>query len=138
MQFDDFIKEEKVLISTKDFQKAKSLVKMSNNNLKTIGMLKITETTASTILSTSYESLRQILEAICLSEGYKVYSHEAFTFYLKKIKEDRIAEKFDRLRKLRNGINYYGRQVSTIVSINAKKEIKELCTFLKNKYLREL
>ena len=108
---------------------------MSINNLKVASSLELNTTTASAILVMGYESLRQILEAICISNGYKVYSHEAYTAYLKKIKEDAISEKFDRLRKLRNGCNYYGKPVSVQIAQNAKYKIKELCKFLKDKYL---
>ncbi|MFH1669455.1 MAG: hypothetical protein ABIA62_06020 [Candidatus Woesearchaeota archaeon] len=138
MIFEDFITNGKVVVGEKDLQKAKAVIKMSDNNLKAANMLDMTETTASTILSISYESIRQILEAMCLKEGYKVYSHEAFTAYLKSKNEEQMAEEFDRLRKLRNGINYYGKQVSTEVSEDAKKKIKKLCDTLKNKYLSAL
>ncbi|MBU2560725.1 MAG: hypothetical protein KKD17_00345 [Nanoarchaeota archaeon] len=133
--FEDFIAEGKVMVGSKDKQKAKALLASSENNLKAIDMLELNEVTSSTILSASYESLRQVLEALCLSEGYKVYSHEAFTQYLLKIHEEAAAERFDRLRKLRNGVNYYGKQVPVGVALDAKKQIKELCAALKKKYV---
>ena len=77
MNFEEFIKEEKVRIAQPDVQKAKALIKMSFNNLKVVDLLEINETSSSSVLVMNYESLRQILEAICLKEGYKVYSHEA-------------------------------------------------------------
>ena len=135
MNFEEFIKEEKVRIAQPDVQKAKALIKMSFNNLKVVDLLEINETSSSSVLVMNYESLRQILEAICLKEGYKVYSHEAYTFYLKKLGEDSLAEKFDRLRKLRNGCNYYGKPVSSIVAKNAKFEVRKMCEILKKKYL---
>lgn len=104
-------------------------------HLKEIGKFEITEINSSIILSQSYESLRQILEAITLTEGYKVYSHEAFTSYLKEKNEIIFANRFDRLRKLRNGINYYGKPVSQKVAEEALKEIKEMIKKLSKKYL---
>lgn len=137
MNFDDFIKEGKVILGNKDVQKTKALIKMSETNLKAVGLLPINDITASSVLSLSYESLREILEAMCLVEGYKVYSHEAFTSYLSKLKEDNIAVEFDRFRKLRNGVNYYGKTVSVDIALDSKDQIKLLCLKLKEKYLKK-
>ncbi len=138
MIFEDFIKEERVIIGEKDFQKAKALIKMSKKNFQTAEKLEIDKITASTVLSILYESLREIVEAICLTKGYKVCSHEAFTAYLKKINEDSTAEKFDRLRKLRNRVHYYGKPVSTETAVNAKQEVKKLNYYLTDKHLKNL
>ena len=135
MNFQDFIKQGKVVIGEKDTQKAKALVKMSENNLLVSNSVELSESSASTVFSILYESLRELIEAICLLEGYKVYSHEAFTAYLENIGEESIAAKFDRYRKLRNGINYYGKPVSINVTLEAKKEIAKLSKTLRTKYL---
>ncbi|MFC1774743.1 hypothetical protein ACFLZN_00320 [Nanoarchaeota archaeon] len=124
------------MIGRKDDQKAKALIRMSDNNLKTVDEIKLNSITASPILSISYEALREILEAMCLMEGYRVYSHEAYTAFLKEICEFTISEKFDRLRKLRNGVNYYGSPVSINVSKEAREEVISLCKILKKKYLQ--
>ena len=136
MIFDEFVKQGKVIIGEKDREKAKALVKMSENNRKVIETIELTETTASPVFSLLYESLREIIEAMCLLEGYKVYSHEAFTSYLERIHEEKIAVVFDRFRKLRNGINYYGKPVSINVTSEAKKEIANLSKILREKYLK--
>lgn len=60
-----------------------------------------------------YDALREYLECIVLEKGYKIYNHECYTAFLKEIlKTSKDAEIFDELRKIRNGINYYGRNVS--------------------------
>ena len=107
MRFEDFIENKKVIIGSSDEQKAKALVKMAEQNMAFVEMLPEREEGASVVLSQAYESLRQILEAMTLQEGFKVYSHEAYTFYLKKLGKESVAQRFDRLRKLRNGVNYY-------------------------------
>src|SRR3989344_8959497 len=136
MDFNYFIKDGKVIVGEKDLSKAKALVTMSNNNFTTVKMLKLNPVTASSVLSLSYEFLRELLESICLLEGYKVYSHEAFVFYLKQIGEERISELFDRFRRLRNGINYYGKSVSIEIALDAREQIEKLCAELKRKYLK--
>ncbi len=108
---------------------------MSQNSLQSLNKINIDEKNSSIIFSMLYESLRQILEAIGLMEGYKVYSHEAFTYYLNNKKEYKIANLFDKYRKMRNGVNYYGKTISRKITLKARKEIKILCELLKYKYL---
>lgn len=136
MNFETFIANGKVRKGEKDFQKAKALILMSEKGLMTADTLPLNDTTASFVLTIAYESFREIIEAICLKEGYKVYSHEAYTFYLEKLGEEKIAFHFDRLRKLRNGVNYYGKPVAIETAQEAKKQSKELCALLKEKHLQ--
>jgi len=53
--------------------------------------------------------MREAADAVLYKEGYKSYSHEASIIYLlsKRIDDQDIRE-FDRFRKIRNGIKYYG------------------------------
>jgi len=129
--FEDFIADGRVVRGEKDFQKAKALVKMAKQNFSVIKMVPEKTESAAVILSVSYESLRQILEAMALREGYKVYSHEAYTPYLEERGQEGIAAKFDRLRKLRNGIHYYGKNVSLAVARGAKKDVRSFMRTLR-------
>lgn len=134
--FESFLKSGKVRKGSPDIPLTKSLIEMSDTNLKFASSIKITDDNASPLLVSYYEALREICEAICIKNGYKVYSHEAFTLYLKDIlNESIIAEKFDRIRKLRNGVNYYGEQVNAAETIAASKDVKKLIQELKSKYL---
>ena len=128
MKFIDFITNGKVRKSQPDVEQAKSLVKIAQKNFQAIQTIDLTDETSSILFSQSYESLRQVVEALCLIEGFKVYSHEAYTYYLKE--HDRLyeSEVFDRLRRLRNGINYYGKPVSITVTQNAFHDIQNLIT----------
>jgi len=48
-----------------------------------------------------------------LKKGFKIYNHECYTTFLKEIiKETRLGEEFDKLRIVRNSINYYGKRIS--------------------------
>jgi hypothetical protein len=71
----------------------------------------------------AYESLRQHLEALAFEEGFKVYSHEAYTAYLLDKKLTVLAHRFDRLRKLRNGVHYYGRSVEQSTASSALRTV---------------
>ena len=137
MKFENFIKNGKVKRASVDISLIKSLISTSTKDLKFLQNLEINEDSARKIMSNYYDILRCILEAICSLEGFKVYSHEAFTFYLKGKKEEIFAEKFDRFRKIRNGINYYGKDISLEEVQENKQEIIRVVEELRNKYLKE-
>ncbi len=137
MNFEDFISQGKVRKGTPDIPKVNSLIETSKNHLLFLKDQKITQISAGSIFVTYYEALREIIEAICLREGYKVYSHEAFTYFLREKNEPILSQKFDNLRKLRNSVNYYGEKVNMDEVESAKKEIIGIIKDLKDKYLKE-
>jgi len=99
--------------------------------------IKITQKSARKTMSNYYDCLRAVIEAMAALDGIKSYSHEAFTFYLKENKKESIlSEKFDRLRKIRNGIEYYGKEISEEEVKDHKKEILKIIEALRNKYLK--
>ncbi len=60
-----------------------------------------------------YDALRGYLEVLALENGYKIYNHECYSAFLKEImKLPEEAVMFDKLRKIRNNLNYYGRRIS--------------------------
>lgn len=61
------------------------------------------------VLENAYEAMREAADSVLYNEGFKSFSHEASIVYLLKkgFTESEIAE-FDRFRKIRNGIKYYG------------------------------
>lgn len=135
MRFEDFIEEGSVHKATPDPQKAKALVNMASNNLRVVKQISLDDDSASLILSSAYESLRQVLEAMAHTQGYKVFSHLAYTSYLSEKGEEGASATFDRLRKLRNGVNYYGKSVPKEVTKQALQDIELLCNKLQKKYL---
>ena len=84
-----------------------------------------------------YEGLIEYCEAIGYSKGYKFLDHESIGYFLRDIlKEQSVYVKFDRYRKLRNGINYYGNDIDmeTVKEaiIEIPKIIKELEKYSKD------
>ena len=54
--------------------------------------------------------MREAADSILYKEGFKSFSHEASIVYLiKKGFSEQDLTEFDRFRKIRNGIKYYGR-----------------------------
>ena len=96
-------------------------------------MLELNKKTAISKISLAYDSLRELLEALSLKKGYKIYNHECYTTFLKEIlNENSKAEEFDNLRKIRNAINYYGKDVSIQNTKNILNRIKKLKKQIKN------
>ena len=104
-----------------------SLKKTSGNKLKSSDELKMNNINASSKVSLAYDSLREILEALSLKEGYKIYNHECYASFLKEIiNESEKGDEFDELRKIRNDINYYAKNISVEESEEIIKRIKNL------------
>lgn len=108
-----------------------SLTKSSRNKLESESKLEMNNTTASSKLSLAYDSLRELLEALALKNGYKIYNHECYTAFLKELmKESYKADEFDDIRKIRNAINYYGKEISPEEANEIIARIKKLGVFV--------
>ena len=122
MDFEECIKKRIAKEVTKDEELIKSLLKTSKNKLNSEEKLRLDEITSISKISLLYDSLRELLEALALKNGFKIYNHECYTSFLKEIlNKSMIAEEFDELRKIRNSVNYYGKEIS----IQEAKEVLE-------------
>jgi hypothetical protein len=138
MNFDFFIKNGQVRKASVDKNLAKSLSEQTKKDMEFFDNLEINEVSIRKLVSNYYDFLRSKLEAIAILDGYKIYSHDAFTYYLKEKSELSLSVKFDRFRKLRNGINYYGEKISIVQGKEVIEDIKKIITYLINKYLKDL
>lgn len=86
----------------------KSLVEMSDIKEGAVRKAPIDSINISAYVSLAYDSLREAMEAVCVSRGFKVLSHACAGELLKDLLKGFDYEKFDRLRWIRNSINYYG------------------------------
>ena len=115
--------------------RAKSLIKSSRQAIETAKKIQLNEETLKSIIRELYEGLREYCEALGYVYGYKFLNHETITFFLRDVlKENSIANKFDKYRKIRNGINYYGNDVDIETVKSSLKEIPEIINLLE-KYL---
>ena len=104
-----------------------SLKKMGENKLKSSEELVMNETNAGSKVSLAYDSLRELLEALSLKKGYKIYNHECYTAFLKEIiGESEKGEEFDKIRIERNAINYYAKEISLEEAKGLIDKIKHL------------
>ncbi|MBU2496752.1 MAG: hypothetical protein KJ767_01690 [Nanoarchaeota archaeon] len=138
MRFKDFIERGQVRKTSKNLSLVKSLIKTSDEDLKFIKSLEISNKSARKIMVSYYDILRSVIEAMSILDGYKVYSHEAFTHFLKERGENLIAQKFDRFRIIRNKINYYGKSISVEEVKENTKEIIRIIEILKKRHLSSI
>ena len=119
-----FVKDVKI-----DKNLINSLIKSSGKKLSTQDSITLNDDTATSKVSLTYEALRELLEALAISNGFKIYNHECFFGFLKtELGKTELAEKFDRFRKIRNSINYYGSEIHASGATGIVKEMDGLRT----------
>jgi len=122
MDFNECIKKRIAKEVKEDKELMASLIKTSQNKFDSERKLELSEVTSSSKISLLYDSLRELLEALAIKNGYKIYNHECYTYFLKEILNESIkGTEFDELRKIRNSINYYAKDIS----IEEAKEVLE-------------
>jgi len=111
--------------------RARSLMQSAKDAVSTACSIRPDEMKLKSIVRELYEGLREYCEAIGYLHGYKFLSHESVGYFIAEVlKEPSIAGKFDRYRKIRNGINYYGNSVSPETVKEAMKEIPSILKIL--------
>jgi len=90
---------------------AKSLLRTAAAKEIAINSARIDEVTISAYVPMAYDALREVLEAICVLNGYKVISHICTGELVKTLVKEFNFVEFDRFRYARNSINYYGEMI---------------------------
>jgi len=127
MNFEDSLIEGKAKKFMPNKIRASSLFKSSVQAIETAKVIQLNALTSKSILREIYEGLREYCEAIGYLKGYKFLDHESITYFLRDIlKESSVSVKFDRYRKLRNGINYYGEDIDIETVKEATREIPKI------------
>jgi len=137
MDFEFYLRNGKANKTMPNKIRATSIFKSSLQAIETARSIPLSISSSKTILRELYEGLREYCEAIGYSKGYKFSDHESITYFLRDVlKEEQICKKFDRYRKLRNGINYYGENADLEMVKEATEEIPKLIKEL-SKYSKE-
>ncbi|MEK6827073.1 MAG: hypothetical protein AABX99_01150 [Nanoarchaeota archaeon] len=133
MDLEDYYKKGYIKKTKIDTELIKSLIEMSEIKELTVNSAKIDKINISAYVSMTYDSLREMLEAICISYGYKVTSHLCLGELLSTLIKYFNFNDFDRFRYIRNGINYYG----TKINFGQGKEIIKKMFDMKKRLLKE-
>lgn len=119
---------------SKDFELAKSLLKMIEEREKVVKQIDPTKFT-SIVVESYYEIVKEAISALMALDGFKTLSHEILVGYLKyfyKEFSDYEISFIDDLRKLRNNINYRGFFVKYDYLERNKETINKIIIKLKN------
>lgn len=112
-----------------------SLMKSSAKKFISQGLLELNENTSSSKVSLMYDSLRELLEGLALSKGYKIYNHECYTYLLKEaLNESALGDSFNDFRRIRNSINYYGKDIAPEEAKMLLAKMSSMINLIKNKY----
>lgn len=124
MNFENSLNEGKAKKVLPNKIRASSLLKSALQAIETAKSIQLSPNTSKSVLRELYEGVREYCEAIGYLKGYKFLDHESIGFFLRDIlKEQSVFKKFDRYRKLRNGINYYGDDIDVETVKEAISEI---------------
>lgn len=111
MDLDECIRKGFIKKTRVNRELVKSLIEMSDLRETVVRKARLDEKNISVYVSMAYDSLREVLESICILHGYKVTSHVCIGELMKTLVNDFDFERFDRFRYTRNSINYYGRKI---------------------------
>lgn len=134
MEIDECFEKGMIKKTKPSNEMAKSLVKMSAIKERVVNKAVLDEETINAYLPMAYESLREVMEAICITRGYKVISHICLGEIVRKLIKDFKFIEFDRFRYIRNGINYYGE----FVELEQGKELIEKIFAMRKELLKDL
>ncbi len=131
--FEEFLEQGLVKKKKKDEARAKSLIEGAGKRKAIMEKyLPMNEETAIQIIEESYDIIRELLEAKLSKEGYKSYNHEAVVSYLSNLEFSKDEVIFvDKLREIRHGTKYYGKEVSLEYAEKVKKFLDEIYEKLK-------
>ena len=136
MFWKEYLEQRLVRRAAPDKEFAKSLISMAEDRRDFLQKQTIDHRNCSILIADWYEALRQICEAIAAVKGFKFYSHEAYAAFLKEVlQEPFIAERFDRYRKIRIGVNYYAKSIAKEEADRGRLEIEAMIQQLRAKYL---
>jgi uncharacterized protein (UPF0332 family) len=138
MDLDDCIKKGFLKKTRIDKELIRSLIEMSGIKEDAVNSAKISEVNISAYVSMAYDSLREILEALCILKEYKVTSHICLGELLRQLIPNFDFNSFDRFRYIRNGINYYGTKVDYEQGKEIIKKMFEMKSSIIKNYLKDI
>jgi len=124
--FDQFISEGSVHQHHVEPARARALIEEAENRHRFLHTISLVEENANYIVENAYDVLRELIEAQMSFDGYKSYSHEADIAYLCNMGFHEGTMRFaDELRRIRNGIKYYGKHTDLAYAKKSLEFLKE-------------
>ena len=90
-------------------ERSLSLLKSAKNTARFVTSIGIDESNAPILLKNYYEALLELVHSLLYKKGYKVLDHVCAGYFIRDVIEDVESFRiFDKYRKIRNSIVYYG------------------------------
>ncbi|HLD12470.1 MAG TPA: hypothetical protein VJB87_02640 [Candidatus Nanoarchaeia archaeon] len=114
MNWKDCIKQGTAKNVKQDTNLIRALQQSAEKKFTTQKSIVLTDETVTSRISLAYDALRELLEALAITNNYKIYNHECYIAFLKELlNEKALGEYYNTYRKIRNDINYYGKDITT-------------------------
>lgn len=108
--WNECVEENSAVRTSSDRERAKSLVETADERI--ILIKEINEKNCNFVFEDYYTSILELLQALVLSEGYKILNHVCLGYYLRDVlKNEDLFRVFDDLRYKRNSLTYYGKKM---------------------------
>jgi len=105
---------------TPDRAKSNSLVETAKSRSIFLKKVSLNEESANFIFEGYYSSLIELLHSIVILKGYNVDNHVCLGFYIRDVlKDDKLYDNFDDVRRKRNFLVYYGKMMEFEVAKEA-------------------
>ncbi|MBS3137049.1 hypothetical protein J4232_01325 [Candidatus Woesearchaeota archaeon] len=136
MDWHSCIDDKNAIKMTSNSERIKSLLHSAKRRKDFVENHKIDDTNAEIIFSDMYEGCLELLHAFVAQKGYKVQNHICLAYFLRDNENDReLFMIFDRYRKIRNDVLYYGRMLDKGFSIKAIQELSYFYQRIKGKII---
>jgi len=111
--FETYMVNNEVIQIRKDLNLSKSLIEDAKHRFDYYVNQKADKNNSKFIFENCYEAIRELLDALLATYGYKSYSHQAPIVFAKdkQIINHKEAIVLDSLRDKRNKSKYYGREI---------------------------
>ena len=118
----------------KDSEKIKSIIKMTDIELRIISNIEVNKDTASKLAKDYYEIIKELLTALLLSRGLKSSNHECLISFFKAnfAEHEYEAKLIHELKNIRNRVSYDGYFVDEDYITKNKLEFNQIIKLLKN------
>ena len=130
--WEESIKEGKIIKISPNLERSESLKQSSLKLLNIINKIDLDNENGFFFITNYYDIILEVMHSLMFKKGYNVLDHPSIGYYIKDIlKNQEIFESFDKYRKIRNNIIYYGKIIDDETSKQALKDLKELYNFVK-------
>ncbi len=111
-----------------DRRKVRSMVQAAQENADILKSIPLTDATATLLFRETYESIRQLGDALWWSKGYEPRNHDVSMEILRHvaIKESVLLNHLPRFKSIRNDANYRGYKV-TLAQAREIRDFWERC-----------